>query len=296
MAYARCVTLALRTALARHLGTDVREARTVAGGDINHAWRVGLADGRAVFVKHHADAPRGMFGCEARGLDWLRAAEALRLPEVMAVSDGDGAGGPAFLALEWIASAAPAPGHDEALGRGLATLHRNAPAGFGLDHDNFIALLPQDNRNAASWPEFYATRRLEPQLRMASDRGRASAAMRRGFQRLFTRMTELCGPAEPPARLHGDLWGGNAMTDERGLPLLIDPAVYGGHREIDLAMMRLFGGFGARVFAAYEEAWPLAPGHDERVALYQLYPLMVHVNLFGGGYADRVEQLLATLA
>lgn len=287
---------ALRSALARHLGADVRDARGVSGGDINAAWRVTLRDGRTVFVKHHAGRPpRGIFGCEARGLDWLREAGALRVPEVAAVSDGRD-GRPAFLALEWIEGTARAPDHDEALGRGLAALHRAGAPAFGLDHDNFIALLRQDNRAAASWPEFYATRRLEPQLRMASERGRASHAMRRGFERLFARIADVCGPAEPPSRLHGDLWGGNAMTDERGAPVLMDPAVYAGHREIDLAMMRLFGGFGARVFAAYEESWPLAPGHQARVALYQLYPLMVHVNLFGGSYAAQVERSLATLA
>jgi fructosamine-3-kinase len=112
------------------------------------------------------------------------------------------------------------------------------------------------------------------------------------FDRLFARMETAVGPSEPPSRLHGDLWGGNLHTDARGMPCLIDPAVYGGHREIDLAMMRLFGGFGAHVFAAYEEAYPLEPGHEGRVALYQLYPLLVHVNLFGGSYASSAMHAL----
>jgi fructosamine-3-kinase len=117
--------------------------------------------------------------------------------------------------------------------------------------------------------------------------------MRHGFDRLLARLEECVGPPEPPARLHGDLWGGNAMVDEQGMPCLIDPAVYGGHREVDLAMMRLFGGFAPRVFSAYAEAFPLAPGHEERVPLYQLYFLMVHVNLFGGSYVASVEHALA---
>jgi fructosamine-3-kinase len=117
--------------------------------------------------------------------------------------------------------------------------------------------------------------------------------MRAGFERLASRLPGLVGPAEPPARLHGDLWGGNLHIDEDGAPCLIDPAVYGGHREVDLAMMRLFGGFSEGVFRAYQEAWPLAPSHAERITLYQLYPLMVHVNLFGGGYVDSVERGLA---
>src|SRR6185369_76069 len=166
-------------------------------------------------------------------------------------------------------------------------------------HDNFIGRLPQMNAQLddprAGWAAFYRQRRLEPQLRRAADRGLASARMRRGFDRLFATLETLVGPDEVPARLHGDLWGGNLMCDAAGAPCLIDPAVYGGHREIDLAMMRLFGGFGPRVFAAYDEAWPLADGHEARVDLYQLYPLMVHVNLFGGGYGASVESALARL-
>ncbi len=138
-------------------------------------------------------------------------------------------------------------------------------------------------------------RRLGPQLRAAADAGLAPARMRRDFERLLAQLETLCGPPEPPARLHGDLWGGNMIADDLGEPCLIDPAVYGGHREIDLAMMKLFGGFGPRVFAAYKEAFPLADGYRERVPLYQLYPLMVHVNLFGGGYLAQVEAALAQL-
>jgi fructosamine-3-kinase len=130
---------------------------------------------------------------------------------------------------------------------------------------------------------------------MAVDGGLASSEMKRGFARLFLALETLVGPAEPPARLHGDLWGGNLMCDAAGAPCLIDPAVYGGHREIDLAMMRLFGGFGSRVFSAYDQAWPLAEGHQQRVDLYQLYPLMVHVNLFGGGYVGSVEAGLSRI-
>jgi fructosamine-3-kinase len=117
--------------------------------------------------------------------------------------------------------------------------------------------------------------------------------MQRSFERLFQNLTELVGPDEPPARLHGDLWGGNLHVAEDGAPCLIDPAAYGGHREMDLAMMQLFGGFSPRVFEAYAESYPLGPGHAERVPLYQLYPLLVHVNLFGGSYVAAVERALA---
>ena len=275
-----------RAALEAAVGGKVASARPVGGGDINRAEAVTLADGRRLFVKTNAFEPEGMFAAESRGLAWLAEARALRVPEVIAH-------GPGFLALELIEPAPPARKFDERLGRGLAALHRFGAPRFGLDHDNFIGRLPQDNTPAEpGWAAFYRQRRLEPQLRRATNEGLASPRLRDGFARLFNDLDQLVGPEEPPSRLHGDLWGGNLLCDDAGAPCLCDPAVYGGHREIDLAMMRLFGGFGARAFAAYDEAWPLAPGHAERVALYQLYPLMVHVNLFGGSYVAQVETIL----
>jgi len=268
------------------LGSAVVAWEGVSGGDINQAHEAHLADGRCVFVKSNRDPPAGMFAAEARGLGWLGKAKALRVPAVIAQ-------GPDFLVLEHIRSGRRRPDFDELLGRGLAALHRAGAPSFGLDHDNFIGRLPQANQPLATWAEFYRERRLLPQLRMAVDGQRASATMRRQFDRLLACLEDLVGPPEPPARVHGDLWGGNAMVDEQGMPCLIDPAVHGGHREIDLAMMRLFGGFGPRVFAAYHEAFPLPPGHEARVPLYQLYFLMVHVNLFGGAYVASVEQALA---
>jgi fructosamine-3-kinase len=282
--------------LAAAAGSDIRSVRAVAGGDVHDAACAVLADGRRLFVKSHPRPPAGIFGIEARGLAWLAEAGAIRIPRVVAVCDDD----PAFLALEWIDSASPAPDHDVRLGRGLAALHQSGAPGFGLEHASYLAVFPQDNAPLPSWPHFYAERRLAPQLARAVDLGRATPELRRGMERLLARIvadpTGVCGPDEPPARLHGDLWSGNALTDEHGLPCLIDPAVYGGHREVDLAMMRLFGGFADACFAAYAEAHPLAPGHPERVGLYQLYPLLVHVNLFGGGYAARLSQTLRTLA
>ncbi len=285
----------LEAALAAALGCGVGPSRALSGGDINEAYEVALEDGRRIFVKTNARSPKGMFAAEARGLGWLAEAGALRIPHVLAVSSA--ADEPAFLALELLATGRPARDFDDRLGQGLAELHRQGAPGFGLDHDNFIGRLPQKNDwpPNATWAEFYRSRRLEPQLRRAVDAGLAPSQMRSGFERLFAELPDLVGPAEPPARLHGDLWGGNLLCDDAGAPCLIDPAVYGGHREVDLAMMRLFGGFGARAFAAYREAWPLAEGHEDRVPLYQLYPLMVHVNLFGGGYVGSVESALARL-
>lgn len=276
---------ATREAVAHALGAPVAGASPLGGGDINEAWDVALADGRRVFVKTNADAPRDMFEAEADGLAFLRAGP-LRVPEVLAV-------GPDFLALELLRPGPRQRDFDEVLGRGLAALHRCSPGVFGLHRDNYIGRLPQANAPTPDWASFYWERRLEPQLARASARGLVDAALRARFDRLRARLPELVGPAEPPARLHGDLWAGNLHADERGAPCLIDPAVYGGHREVDLAMMRLFGGFSERVFDAYAEAAPLAPGSAERVPLYQLYPLLVHVNLFGGGYLGAVRAALS---
>ncbi|MGC4095244.1 MAG: fructosamine kinase family protein [Polyangiaceae bacterium] len=279
----------LERALARRLGVDDVRLEPVSGGDINEAYRVQSARG-ACFVKTNANAPASLFPAEARGLEWLRRGGALRVPEVRFVSEPDEP--VRYLVLEYIEAGRPARDFDERLGQGLAALHRSGLAEFGLDHDNFIGSLPQSNAAAPSWAEFYVQRRLEPQLARATASRRVSYAMRRGFERLFAKMAELVGPSEAPSRLHGDLWGGNLYVDSHGAPCLIDPAVYAGQREVDLAMMRLFGGFAERVFAAYDEAFPLLPGAAERVALYQLYPLMVHVNLFGGSYVGSVERAL----
>jgi len=280
----------VREAIAAALGARVQAARALSGGDINEAHAVALDDGREIFVKTNRAPPAGMFPAEARGLDWLREAGAVRVPAVLAADER-------FLALELIGPGKPGPRFDEELGRGLAALHQATPAAFGLDHDNFIGRLPQSNRTAAAagWAAFYRERRLEPQLQRAAAAGLLPAGLRRDFDRLFARLEVLVGPEEPPARLHGDLWGGNLMCDPAGAPCLIDPAVYGGHREMDLAMMRLFGGFRSAAFAAYHEAYPLAPGHAERVPLYQLYPLLVHVNLFGGSYVASVTSAVSSL-
>jgi fructosamine-3-kinase len=199
--------------------------------------------------------------------------------------------GARFLALEWIASG-PAPAAAvERFGRGLARLHRAGADAFGWHADNVIGPLPQANAPCATWPEFLGERRLLPMARLAHARGGLGAAGVAAAEALSARLPDLCGPPEPPARLHGDLWGGNAILGAVGGPAVIDPAVYGGHREMDLAMMRLFGGFPLAAHAAYAEAAPLAPGHEERVGLWQLYPVLVHVCLFGGGYAAQAREL-----
>ena len=275
---------AIEEAVAAALGAAVVRAQPIGGGSINDAFACELGDGRRVFVKSNRAPDPRMFPCEARGLAWLAEADALRVPRVLAVSAD-------FLALEHLEPGRAAD-YEARLGRGLAALHRHGAPRFGHDEDNFLATLEQDNTPSDDWPSFYAERRLAPLVRRAIDDGHAPVAWAADLDRLAARMPELAGPPEPPARLHGDLWSGNLHADPAGAPVLIDPAIYGGHREIDLAMLRLFGGPGARFAAAYDEVYPRAPGHEERVLLYQLYPLLAHVCLFGGGYVGQAQSAM----
>lgn len=276
------------------LPAGARDARRVGGGDINDAFRVVLADRTDAFVKTRADAAPDEYAAEAAGLEWLAQPGALRTPRVLEVDER-------YLALEWVeparGSGLDAAGAQE-LGRGLALTHAAGAPCFGLDSAapaRFSSLsLPNDP--APDWPTFYAERRLLPLARLARERGALPARAIELVERVCGRLDELCGAAEPPSRLHGDLWSGNVMADATGRPWLIDPSAYGGHREVDLAMLRLFGAPSERVFAAYEEVAPLADGWRERVGLYQLLPLLVHALLFGGSYGASVARIVSRYA
>lgn len=282
----------LREGLAELLGKEPAELQTIAGGDICRAFRVRLADGSLCFAKTPASPCPGLLECEAAGLRWLGETGALRVPEVVACRDAVGQE-PALLVLEWIEAGPPGRDFDRRLGEGLAALHAAGAPGFGYERDNWIGRLPQANGPRETWPRFYAEQRLAPQIRRARNAGHLSGRLLERAERIVGRLDTLAGPAESPARLHGDLWGGNVMADAEGEPVLIDPAAYGGHREVDLAMMRLFGGFAAECFEAYEAAAPLAAGHEARVSLWQLYPLLVHLNLFGPTYRGPFARALA---
>jgi fructosamine-3-kinase len=293
---------ALAGAVARATGTTVTGGARASGGSINEAWALELAGGGRAFVKTRADAAPGEYATEAAGLRWLAQAESIALPRVLAVGDGEAPrDGPRFLALEWIDEGRLDAAGEEALGRGLAALHAagapafgtappGAPAPDGAPAPLRIGELALPNDPAADWPSFYAQRRLAPLVALCVARGTLSAAGARAVEQVCERIADLAGPSEPPARLHGDLWGGNVLAGADGRARLIDPAAYGGHREVDLAMLRLFGAPSERVFAAYAEVAPPADGHDERVALWQLFPLLVHAALFGGSYGASVER------
>jgi fructosamine-3-kinase len=290
------------------LASGIVSGTPVAGGCMSNGVRLDTSEGTSFFLKWNPAAPAGLFAAESAGLSALRAADAVRVPEPLAWSD-DGSE-PAWLLTEYIAPGSASPDSDELLGRGLATIHASAnvtarlsaatPAsaatpgqalGFGWEHDNWIGTLPQSNGIEASWAVFWRDRRIVPQLRLARLANHLNDPE-------LDRLVDLIGVAlddvETPALLHGDLWSGNAYFAGDGQPVLVDPAVSRGDGEVDLAMAELFGGFGPSFFEAYDEMRPISPAYRRyRRDLYQLYYLLVHVNLFGTAYAAGARRAAA---
>lgn len=224
-----------------------------------------------------------MFQAEAKGLEILKTNSKFLIPKVIAADEVDQF---SFLILEFIEASFDKD--QSSLGVLLAEMHQNSRDQFGLDHSNFIATLEQSNTNATSWQEFYSTQRIEPLFKMAFDAGYFSSKDRKNID-LLTQKLEDIVPVEKPSLLHGDLWAGNYMRASQNKHVLIDPAIYYGHREMDIAMMHLFGGFKAEVFEEYQNTWPLENAWQERLSFHNLYPLLVHVNLFGASYALQVK-------
>ncbi|MFY9487414.1 MAG: fructosamine kinase family protein [Solirubrobacterales bacterium] len=297
---------AIATALGERLGLDVVGIELTAGGDINDAYRAETADGRVVFVKSSSAALPGVFADEAAGLVWLGEPNgAVATANVIGVVDDPDPQLPIprLLALDWIERGQLDAAGEQSLGRGLAAMHAAGAPEFGatpvIGADGLIdqsarahapmrfneLALPNDP--CGTWAEFYARRRIEPLTRECVDRGLLDSSDAEILGSLVARIDALAGPAEPVARTHGDLWSGNVLTDSTGTPHLIDPVAHGGHREVDLALLRVFGGPGERCFDAYDEAFPLAEGWRERIELWQLAMILLHVYLFGGSYRSQ---------
>lgn len=256
----------------------------VGGGSISEAYKVGTAQG-IYFLKYKAGAPSNFYTMEKQGLDALRQGYS-RVPRVLALDTN-------WILMEWIEPGMIKERTATTLGHGLAQLHRTTAPSFGLAEDNVIGELPQPNGWLDSWVDFYREKRLQVQGEIAHRRGRLHGKRASRFHQLLDRLDRwLDDPSLSPALLHGDLWSGNFITDQAGDPWLIDPAVYFGHREVDLAFTELFGGFPSSFYAAYQEAFPLSEDYDNRKPLYQLYYLLVHLNLFGEAYGLRVDQIL----
>lgn len=278
---------AIETTIAEATGTRsaIASESGVGGGCISDARVVTLEDGREFFVKSNPHPLPHMFPREAEGLNAMADANAIRVPRALGTGGEDNSVTP-YIVMEYIRSGREEKGFHESFGRQFAQMHLNTKHNrYGFEHDNYLGSTPQRNTWEDDWVEFWRQHRLGYQLNLARKRGLSDAAMDKAGDRMMERLDELIGePAEPACLLHGDLWGGNYMADENGEPVLIDPAVYYGRREADLAMTMLFGGFNSRFYAAYEETWPLEPGSSERLEIYKLYHLLNHLNLFGSGY------------
>ena len=269
---------------------SIISSQQVSGGSINQAAKVTLGDKTSCFLKWNISADPHMFIVEEKGLELLKSADTnLRIPSVLATGQTDE--GTGFFLQQFISEGRAQPNSASDFGRGLAQLHKHHNETYGLDHDNFIGRLPQSNTPHENWIDFFIQERMKPQLQMATDSGKLGSDTASSFKRMYKKLPDIF-PDEPPSLLHGDLWGGNYFFDQEGKATIYDPAVYYGHREIELAFTHLFGGFPTNFYDAYEEAYPLSSGFSQRKDIYNLYPLLVHTNLFGGSYARQVEGII----
>jgi fructosamine-3-kinase len=278
----------LQQLITEKLSWSVKAFHPASGGCINHGGELVTTAGSYFLKWNDRQRYPQMFEKESKGLRLLKAANCIDVPEVVHVGES---GDLQFIIMSFVKSGRRVKNYWLLLGEQLANLHRNTNTHFGLDHDNYIGALIQKNQRKENWVDFFIQYRLEAQLALAEGNKKITSDIRKQFEALYKKLPDLL-PQEKPALLHGDLWSGNVMINARGEPTLIDPAVYYAHREAELAFTQLFGGFEPEFYQAYHEVFPIAKGFDSRANLYNLYPLLVHVNLFGGGYLQQVKNIL----
>jgi fructosamine-3-kinase len=290
------IPIAIREAVTVALSRNVPAAITVfsalPGGCINHGGRLTTTVGDFFLKWNRSDQLKGMFEAESKGLEILRATRAIHVPDVIATED---LGEYQYLLLEYIEQPSRRRDHWTVLGRQLATLHQATAPSCGLDHNNYIGSVPQSHRQIKSWRDFFVLQRLAPLVERAIEKSLAPPAWHQQFEGLYKKLDSLL-PEETPSLLHGDLWQGNVLVDTLGAPCLIDPAIYYGHREVDLAMTKLFGEFEDSFYDAYHETYPLLPDFEQRFEIYNLYPLLVHLHLFGASYVTPIQSTLTAFA
>jgi fructosamine-3-kinase len=276
---------ALLEYLQTQLQADISKVQRVYGGDINQTYLLSSPK-QNFFLKLNSIETTDMFEKEFKGLELLRSASSIAVPQplLQGIFDEN-----IFLAMVAIEKGQTLTDFWEVFGRKLAALHNNTNDHFGLDHDNYIGSLPQENKQSKSWVEFYAERRILFLIKKAFDEKKCDSSDTKKAERLCNKLGELF-PTEPPALLHGDLWSGNYMVNEKGQPVIYDPAVYYGHREMDIGMSLLFGGFDKSFYSHYNNAFPLEKNWRQRIDLTQLYPHLVHLILFGGHYYSMVRE------
>lgn len=266
---------------------QILSTQFVSGGCINNTVKL-ETDKATFFIKWNENADDDLFEKEERGLKLLHRSGTLATPKVLGRGRADMKN---FLLQEYVQRSAPCSDFWEIFGKGLASMHQNTSDKYGLDHDNHIGRLPQKNEYRDNWIDFFIDNRLEVQLGLALYNDHIDQAFAKKFRKIYAQLPGLL-PDEPASLLHGDLWSGNFMVGTDGKPFIYDPAVYYGHREMELAFTRLFGGFDAEFYRSYQEVYPLEPGFEERIDIYNLYPLLVHVNLFGTSYLAGVERTI----
>jgi len=269
-------------------GSAIIHISPISGGSINRVYRLDTVAKNYLLKLNSRSNFQAMFTCEVSGLKAIADTDTIAVPEVIAWGDFEDY---SFLVLEWIETRRSTVKASEVLGRQLAAMHQCSAGHFGLDTDNYMGSLHQPNKKHPSWSEFFIHERLMPMVNMASAKGLLSANDQHNFEQLYLRLSSLFDE-ERPALIHGDLWNGNYLIDTDEKPYLIDPAISYGHREFDIAMTTLFGGFSREFYEAYHEAFPLADGWQDRLDLWNLYPLLVHLNLFGTGYLGQVRECL----
>jgi fructosamine-3-kinase len=271
----------------RELDTMLFAVAPVSGGSINTCLRLETGKGIFFLKENNAATFPGMFEAEKKGLHLLKTKSSFEIPAVLSIAEEESY---SLLLMEWLEKS-PSPGNGwRDAGKKLAQLHKNNASSFGLDHDNYIGSLAQSNTQHGTWADFFSQERMLPQLKLARDEHKIDAALMKKAERFCSTLAEIF-PAESPSLLHGDLWSGNFFFETKK-PAIFDPAVYYGHREMDLAMTKLFGGFNPEFYTGYEEEFPLEKNWKDRTDFCNLYPLLVHVNLFGGGYVDDVKSIL----
>ncbi len=267
----------------------VTELSSVGGGSITHTYKLKSSAGMFFLKAYGGENGSDMFIAEAKGLERLRSKSRFTIPMVINLYNDTST---SYLLMDYIDSAIISSNYWQDLAIKLAKLHQQTKAHFGLRENNFIGNLPQQNGFTEDWNSFFTNNRILPLVRMAVDRNLVPKLFVVNVERLLKNIGSLL-PAEPPALVHGDLWSGNLIVDSQGLPCLIDPAVYYGHREMDIAFSRLFGGFEQKFYDVYQEVNSLAPDFDSRMDIYNIYPLLVHLNLFGKSYLGQIEAILA---